>query len=337
MNSDNPLRLTSPTDVVTTMPYLLGGEPPDPGLVILSLQGGRVHSIAGRALVVGGNDAATGSAEAAVRWASAAGCDGLIAVGYGTGETITPPMDAIRAAAITHRLRVLEALRVHQGRYWSYVCQEPECCPPQGTEFDAARSPGPAEAVMRGLSPHAGRTLSAAELIARSRRALEPDASLTPGAIAAVTRDTEADTERLTDGGKALVRGAIAAERTGTGPQGHGELVRLAVVLRDLRVRDAAWRNITPETAHAHRDLWCRVTRVVAPTDRAAPAALTAAAAWVDHDMPLALAAVEAALAADPGYPMAVLILRAMEAGLPARKWTDNVRDLYGGDTEPQE
>ncbi|GAA1457476.1 DUF4192 domain-containing protein [Nocardiopsis exhalans] len=334
MNSDNALRLTSSADVVTTMPYLLGGEPPEPGLVFLALQGGRVHTIGGRDLDPEGTDAALASAQAVVRWASAEGCDGLMIVGYGTGGVVTPHIDAITTAATTHRLTVLEALRVHQGRYWSYLCQSSGCCPPQGTEINAARSTGPAEAVVRGLAPHGGQPLSTTELIARNRRELEPDASMRPEVVAVATTAAELDTEHLTDGGKALVRAAIDAERTGTGPNGLDELVRLAVLLRNLRVRDFAWRDITPENAREHRELWCRVTRAAATADRAAPAVLTAVAAWVDHDLPLALAALEEALAADPGYPMAVLILRALEAGLPARKWTAHVRDRKLGNQE---
>lgn len=334
MNSDNALRLTSPADVVTTMPYLLGGEPPEPGLVFLALRGGRVRTIGGRDLGPDGTDAALASAEAVVRWASAEGCDGLMIVGYGTGDVIGPHIDAITTAATTYRLTVLEALRVHKGRYWSYLCQSSGCCPPQGTEINADRSTGPAEAVVRGLAPHGGQRLSTTELIAQSRRELEPDASVRPEVVAVATTAAELDTEHLTDGGAGLVRGAINAERTGTGPQGLDELVRLAVLLRDLRVRDAVWKDITPDTARAHRDLWTRVTRVAGTADQAAPAALTAVAAWVDHDLPLSMAALGVALDAAPGYPMAMLIWQALKSGQPAHKWTEYVRDRKLGDQE---
>lgn len=323
MNSDNPLRVTSSTDLVATMPYLLRGEPPVTGLVLLSLKGRRVQSIAKRDVSSVETETALSSAEITVNWISATGCDGLMIVAYGTGDMVTAHVEAIINAASTRQMTVFEALRVHDGRCWSYLCHEPECCPPQGREIDPDQSTGPAEAVVRGLVPHGGTSLSTTERIARSRRTLAPDTSLSPEAVAAATRAAETDT----GDGTALVLGAIDAERDNSGPQGLDELVCLAVRLRDLRVRDAAWRNITPQTARAHLDLWSRVTRSVMSADRAAPAALTAAAAWVDEDLPLALAALDVAVEAVPDYPMARLILRALEAGMPAHKWTTFVRE----------
>lgn len=331
MNS-GPLKLSSPNDLITTIPYLLGSDQPVTGLVFLLLAGGHMSSIAKRDLDPTEAGAATASAfaEATVRWVSAEGHDGLMVVAYGPGDVVTAHVDAITNAASVHRITVLEALRVHEGRYWSYLCPEPGCCPPQGTEINADRSTGPAEAVMKGLAPQEGRLLSTTQRIEQSRRALEPDTSVRPEAVTAATHAAESDT----DGGKALVRGAIDAERTGTGPHGLDELVRLAVLLRDLRVRDAAWKDITPDTARAHRDLWTRVTRVAGTADQAAPAALTAVAAWVDHDLPLSMAALGVAFDAAPGYPMALLILRALKAGQPASKWTEAVRDRKLGDQE---
>ena len=34
-----------------------------------------------------------------------------------------------------------ELLRAENQRYWSYVCTDPECCPPEGTPFDITGHP----------------------------------------------------------------------------------------------------------------------------------------------------------------------------------------------------
>jgi hypothetical protein len=49
-----------------------------------------------------------------------------------------------------------DTLRVENGRYWSYACQDPRCCPPEDVLFDPASYPaaealrpgGPADAVL---------------------------------------------------------------------------------------------------------------------------------------------------------------------------------------------
>ena len=333
MNTDNPLRLASPNDLVTTLPYLLGGEPPGSGLVILAMRGRAVHCIARRELDPTGTDVFISSAEPLARWAVSEDCDGLIIVGYGSGDTVTAPIDAIRAAATAHEVRVLEALRVHQGRYWSYVCDTPGCCPPEGTKLDSARATAPAEAVLRGLAPHAPQTCSPAQRAATSRQRLEPDPSVPPQTVVEATRAAESEAERLDDCGMALVREAIEAERTGTGPHDVGALIRLAVVLRDLQVRDTAWLAMTVETARTDLELWARITRAAQPSDRAAPAALTAVAAWLGRDLPMARVALDVALAADPNYTMARLVTMALDAGLPAHKWTESVRNRGEEDT----
>jgi hypothetical protein len=38
-------------------------------------------------------------------------------------------MDAVRARVAEAGVQVHEALRVDEGRYWSYLCQDPACHP----------------------------------------------------------------------------------------------------------------------------------------------------------------------------------------------------------------
>ena len=61
----------------------------------------------------------------------------VIVAGYGPGPLVTPVADAIRDAVTGAGLRLHDVLRVEDGRYWSYLCREPSCCPAEGVPFDA--------------------------------------------------------------------------------------------------------------------------------------------------------------------------------------------------------
>src|SRR5262249_46809631 len=77
---------------------------------------------------------------------------------------VTPSIDAVRSALAARDIEILEALRADGGRYWSYVCQRADCCPPSGTPFDIASTTVAAEATYAGLSPASSRAELAARL-----------------------------------------------------------------------------------------------------------------------------------------------------------------------------
>ena len=64
-----------------------------------------------------------------------------IAAGYGPGTLVTPVAEALRAALLGSRITLRDLLRVQDGRYWSYACQDPRCCPPDGVPFDGPAHP----------------------------------------------------------------------------------------------------------------------------------------------------------------------------------------------------
>lgn len=67
-----------------------------------------------------------------------------------------------------------------------------------------------------------------------------------------------------------------------------------------------------PQHRAAHRRLWTDLTRRARPGNVAAPASLLAFVAWQAGD-----GALDRAFADDAGYPMAVLLREALNAGLP--------------------
>jgi hypothetical protein len=87
------------------------------------------------------------------------------------------------------------------------------------------------------------------------------------------------------------------------------------VLLLSIPVRDLAWQAIT--APQPHLDLWRDVTRRCDPELVAAPASLLGFTAWRAGDGALAGLALERALAEDPSYSMARLLLDALQRGIP--------------------
>src|SRR5690606_27175044 len=54
--------------------------------------------------------------------------------------------------AARRRIQVREALRVEAGRWWSYLCDQPECCPATGTRFDPSTSAVAARMTVAGFT-----------------------------------------------------------------------------------------------------------------------------------------------------------------------------------------
>lgn len=329
-----PLRLRTPADLLAALPYLVD-RPLDDAVVALVLGEGSVQGV-----LHGGLDhldhvlTPERSGRAAVDAALAAEGTALLVAGFGQPERINPHLHALLREAGARGLPVLEALRVTGERYWSCLCHDPACCPAEGTHFDPNSSPVPAEAVLRGLVP-GGRSASA-----RIRFLLDPVRGAARAAVAKAAVAEEAmgreDTEAALAGRWIPeVLDALREEgrRRVTEP---GTLARLGVRLTELRVRDAVWTRITPETARLHVRLWSRVVRHVPERHLPAPAALLAVAAWQHDDQGLARAALDVSLAADPDYAMAVLMTRALQWGLPAERWRGFVAERLDGQDDEE-
>ncbi|MEU7806754.1 DUF4192 domain-containing protein [Micromonospora sp. C72] len=150
MNSTEQPRLSvrSPADMVAAVPYLLGFHPAD-SVVVVAVRGRRVVFAARGDLPAPGADpgpAARHLAQVVARQDA----DAATVVGYGPAARVTGVVDAIGDALTAAGLIVLDALRVTDGRWWSYLCAEPSCCPPEGTPYDPAASQVSAAAVFAG-------------------------------------------------------------------------------------------------------------------------------------------------------------------------------------------
>jgi hypothetical protein len=74
-----------------------------------------------------------------------------VVIGYGPGRLVTPLVDVFRDVAARTGLTLREVLRVEEGRYWSYLCHNPTCCPAEGVVFDPATQPAAVALTAAGL------------------------------------------------------------------------------------------------------------------------------------------------------------------------------------------
>jgi hypothetical protein len=265
----------------------------------------------------------------------------MVAVGYGPAALVDLVAAALRDAARKAGITWQEFLRVENGRYWSYVCDDEACCPPEGKPFDpalAVAGASPASAAAGAPPARAATVLPSRATVLPSRAAVAARVAPVGGTAAESMRQATRRAERhvtqlLAQVRRSARRGAarhlvateglaasgdmIATYRAGGRYTTDFQLARMTVALRDLRVRDDAWARMDPAHVDAHLRLWIDVTRRAQPGYVAAPAALLAFVAWQSGDGALANVALDRALADDPRYSMALLLRQVITAGAP--------------------
>src|SRR5260221_197036 len=144
-----------------------------------------------------------------------------IAAGLVSGPQVTPVAEPLGAAMRSTGIMLRDLLRVENGRYWSYVCQDPGCCPPDGVLLDGLAHPAAAALDAAGLTARPDRASLASTMAPLTGPAAESMGQATERAlrraeelIAAAPRDEDA-LRPVVDAGRAAVRAAIGTYRRG--------------------------------------------------------------------------------------------------------------------------
>jgi len=319
------LTLDSPDAILAAIPHMLGFYPSQ-SLVVIGLNGksGKVRLTFRYDLPDPADSVlAQDIAEHALAVLRQQRLRLAILVGYGPPTLVTPVFVMATELLEVNGIEIREAMRAEGGRYWSVLCTDPACCPPEGTPFDPGSHPAAAAMVQAGLDALPDR--------AALSRTLRPPA----GSGDRIREFTRLAEERLCDlgvrgaengedshqatarVGRTAMQRAIRRYRAGYAITRGDQLAWLAVLLTDLRVRDDAWARMEPAHWDAHIRLWTDVVRGAATEYVAAPASLLAFVGWQAGRGSLAMVAIDRALAARPGYSMALLIADALQAGLP--------------------
>jgi hypothetical protein len=235
------------------------------------------------------------------------------------GDELVTTLRAVLSAA---HIRVRDAYRVSDGRWWSYLCDDPTCCPTEGTPIrrpDQAGGPSrvAATAVVAGLAAFPDR--------GALRASLEAPAPWTrPAAEQALERLGEQLAVRFDRGEKDQVAGemlaSIAELRTrfaGRQPSlSTDEAATVAVALHSIRLRDEVVTWTADHDADALQRLLTEVVRSVGPPEHVPAVTVLAWGAYLSGNGALASVALESALVADPDYSLAQLLDRLVQSGI---------------------
>ena len=159
------VRLSSPADLVGVLPWRLGFHPTE-SLVVVCLEGPRRRDrLVMRVDLADPRHDAAMADDLATRVRHIGASAALLAVytdspdGTGAGQGQLPRARLVRR--VSRRLEgrgvaVPEAVLVRDERWWSYLCHDPTCCPPDGTPVPLRPSPAAtrwaAEAVAEGAT-----------------------------------------------------------------------------------------------------------------------------------------------------------------------------------------
>jgi len=327
------LSVRSIADLICAVPYLLGFHPTES--VVLVAFRDRSVVFAARA------DLPPSDMSTESRRAGAAHLASMVAnqdaetgtvIGYGPVDRVRRAVEEVAAALDRAGLAVVDVLRVEEGRYWSYTCENPECCPPDGTPYDPSASPIPAAATFAGQVALPDRAALVQRVAAvggprresmrrATKRAERRLATLLAGAPATDPLDNAGSTDLgrqvLKETGELAVRDAMTRQRDG-GRLSDDEVAWLSLLLVHTPIRDYAWERLGTDDWHIA--LWTDVLRRAEADLAAAPASLLAFAAWRAGHGALASVAVERALASVPDYPMALLIDEVLRNGIAPSK-----------------
>lgn len=313
------LAVRSPADLIAAVPYLLGFHPAD-SVVAVALRGRQIIFAARADLPAPSTD----PVEQARHLAGVIlrqGAEAATVVGYGPPERVTPSVDALRVALAGAGLEVLDALRVTDDRWWSYLCAEADCCPPEGRRHDSTANQVTASAVFAGQVALPDRAALVAQVAPVDGPARDSARAATARAGVRLAELVEQAPESDLLGGRALRSAGVAAVREAQRRQRRGErldddeVAWLTVLMTHLPVRDHAWER----TDGRDRDiaLWTDVLRRAEPELTAAPGALLAFAAWRAGQGALAAVALERVLALHPDYSLAQLLDDLLRRGVP--------------------
>lgn len=351
-HNETQVVLRSPAELADALPYLMGFHPDD-SVVLAALHGERGRFGGRLRLGIppdrdGWPDVAAQLAACLVEGSATRGGkpDGIVvflcqdpAAGERPGEVmerLRPLAQGLRVACGRLEVPVVEALCLSAGRFWSYLCPDERCCPPEGTALaPPGRSALAAAATYAGMQRPGSLRAMESRLTPRhpdgDRQTRAFDAaggSLVPRILAETGRETVREETvqladrliaRLTEAPPPAGEAAADTDARDDTLLTDGECADLIVGLQDRLTRDrAAERMEGPEAGGALR-LWRALARRCVGAygeHAAAPLTLAGWVAWSTGDEAAARVAFGRALESDPEYLFARLLHQAVNEGM---------------------
>ncbi|GAB2750222.1 DUF4192 domain-containing protein [Amycolatopsis magusensis] len=246
----------------------------------------------------------------------------VVVIGGGTELASPEFVEALRAtfaAAGAEEVHCLWTQEMRTGAPWR--CYRDVDC--RGVLPDLEGGRVAAVAARAGLVTYSSREASAARLNAADPAAVERRSRLFDEAADKAGPESSA---LSVEQGFTVVREAIRRTHRGDLKLSDEDVLQLVFALHHTEVRDACLALAVPprsNTAEAAERLWLTLVRECPPPERAQFGTLLAFSVYLRGDGTFAGMAIDNALSADPGYLMAGLLSRAIDAMLPPERLAD--------------
>ncbi|MFJ2201320.1 DUF4192 domain-containing protein [Streptomyces violaceusniger] len=348
---EEQVTLRSPAELADALPYVLGFQPDD-SIVMIALHGSRGR-FGGRLrlgipripeewpevcdqlaeCLISGSERRGGRPDGVVLFLCQEPAEGES--GEEAMERLRPLAQRLRTACGGLEVPVFEALCISGGRFWSYVCPDRRCCPPEGVPLAL-----PGTSVMAAAATFAGVQVrgSLREMEARlaplgapradgQERALDAaGAELVPRILdgaesTTVCAQTLGLVGRMLDTFQSApsAADACAADLHDDRLLDDREAAAVIIGLQDRRTRDRAAGWMEEVDADAALRLWRALARRCVGSygeHAAAPLTLAGWVAWSAGDELTARVALGRALRVDPDYLFARLLHQACNEGV---------------------
>lgn len=294
--------LTSPHDLLSAIPFVVGFKPDD-SIILISVKADSVSMAMRIDFPPSLNDE---QIALLISHLKKDGAEAVLAVFYlpAISHEVSLVIDSLSRAIESDGIQLRESLVVTNNRWRSLLCSDQSCCPEEGSPLpDIHQSRIAVEQVAMG-KPLPFENMN--ELVA-SLSALPEDVELREYIASTPAIDYENDPRPLQrEGAEAVID--FMADFQAEGLCRDKKLIALVLVrLLDLQVRDFALGSVTEETMTHYFNAWRWLMRI-APCGYVAPVAtLFAAVAYERGDGALAQRALDRVEADDPEYAMLIL------------------------------
>lgn len=310
------LRVREPGDILGVIPYLLGFHPEE-SLVATFVRQRRV-AVTARIDLAAVADL-DGLIDQLEQVGDQVATQSVVLVGYSADESVR---ELMRNLVELIPLDLVDVLAVSGDRWWSVTCTG-SCCPSEGRPYDVASHPLAAAAVVAGISATASRSEIAA---------------LTAGPAA----DDRARLTDLTQEWAGRLRGMSLRRRRrrikqlvdrvlDAGGPSEAEAVEIAVLVRDLVVRDDAWALMTRPRAEDHVNLWRRVVSVAVEPWSAAPLGMLAIAGWLSGNGALLNCCIDRLEETAPDYTLLSVCRAISDQAVPPSRFDVIAAEMRAG------
>jgi len=323
MTPDCTITARSSVETIAVAPYVIGFHPTD-SIVVLGVDDDTV-TFGVRYDLPPPDDDGTDMAVVVARQA----VQRVFVLGYGPPDRVTPAVLQLTRSLSHLGVRVADAIRVTGGRWWSYFCGKPRCCPAEGHPCPPPDSVSAATAVFGGrvALPHRQALVAqVAPVGGEERSAMEAATDSAEKRLDDLSGDDHGGRSALR-AGRSAVREAERGLRSGRALTAD-DVAWLGVLLADARVLDYALDRSGGEDWRVR--LWTEVLRRVGPEFVAAPACLLAYAAWQQGNGALARVAIDRGLRADPRHHTVAMLDRLLRSGIGPQSlvalWPPGVR-----------